>query len=309
MYYTGITATDTRGVVPGALWTSRSAPSDRQWSSVTYGKGLFVAVSNSDSSGNVMTSPDGVVWTKRDAPTGNWNKVTFGNGLFVAVGSGPTNYIMTSPDGINWTARTSSSIGVHVDVIYANNIFVCIVRGTLVNSGSLVSTDGITWAAGGRTFIQCTSIAYGNGVFVSVANAGTNRVSTSTDGITWTATSAPSNLSWTSVTYGNGLFVAVSLTANGFGQSIMTSPDGINWTMRDHPVANNWTSVVYGNSQFVVVGSDGTGDRVMTSPDGITWTDQASAEDNYWIDVTYSQPLNRFVAVSIDGTNRVMTSL
>ena len=44
----------------------------------------------------------------------------------------------------------------------------------------------------------------------------------------------------------------------------------------------------------------------MTSPDGITWTARVSAENNSWRGITYANGL--FVAVSIDGVNRVMTS-
>jgi hypothetical protein len=43
----------------------------------------------------------------------------------------------------------------------------------------------------------------------------------------------------------------------------------------------------------------------MTSPDGVNWTTRAAAEGNTWVDVAYG-PL--FVAVSVNGTNRVMTS-
>lgn len=43
----------------------------------------------------------------------------------------------------------------------------------------------------------------------------------------------------------------------------------------------------------------------MTSPDGITWTSRTAAQANSWSSVTYGNGL--FVAVSYDGTNRVMT--
>ncbi len=44
----------------------------------------------------------------------------------------------------------------------------------------------------------------------------------------------------------------------------------------------------------------------MTSPDGITWTPQAASAANNWNAVTYGN--GQFVAVSSNGTNRVMTS-
>jgi alpha-tubulin suppressor-like RCC1 family protein len=171
----------------------------------------------------------------------------------------------------------------------------------------MTSPDGITWTS--RTSAAAngwTSVTYGNGVFVAVANTGTgNRVMTSPDGITWTSSTTAVNNNWCGVTYGNGVFVAVAPT--GTGNRVMTSPDGITWTIRSSAADNGWTSVTYGNGLFVAVSLTGTGNRVMTSPDGITWTSRTSAADNGWTSVGYGN--NLFVAVSLNGTgNRVMTS-
>ena len=54
------------------------------------------------------------------------------------------------------------------------------------------------------------SATYGNGLFVAVAQDGTNPVMTSPDGIIWTVRAVAEANPWYSVTYGNGLFVAVS---------------------------------------------------------------------------------------------------
>lgn len=95
---------------PGTDWTARTSAADNIWESVSYGNGLFVAVS-SNGTDRVMTSPDGATWTGRAAAVNNnWQSVTFGNGLFVAVASSGTgNRVMTSPDGITWTSRTSAA--------------------------------------------------------------------------------------------------------------------------------------------------------------------------------------------------------
>ena len=161
---------------------------------------------------------------------------------------------------------------------------------------------GINWTARSAAKANAWwSVTYGNGLFVAVSYAGTNRVMTSPDGITWTARSAAEANQWRSVTYGNGLFVAVS--DNGTNR-VMTSPNGITWTARSAAEVNQWYSVTYGNGLFVAVSYGGT-NRVMTSPDGITWTAR-SAEESGWASVTYGNGL--FVAVSDNGTNRVMTS-
>jgi len=65
----------------------------------------FVSVGNR---GNIITSSDGISWTKRTSGTPKeLYGVTSGNGLFVTVGFFGT--ILTSPDGITWTERTSGT--------------------------------------------------------------------------------------------------------------------------------------------------------------------------------------------------------
>jgi hypothetical protein len=211
----------------GITWTNRIAAEPNDWTSVTYGNGLFVAVSWNGTN-RVMTSPDGITWTSRSAAAEtNWKGVTYGNSLFVAVSysqQGPIgNRVMTSPDGITWTSRISAA---------ENN-----------------------W----------TDVNYGNGLFVAVSSNGTgNRVMTSPDGITWTSRSSAADNPWSSVTYGDGLFVAVSGGSAFPTNRVMTSPDGITWTSRSS-VNSTWTSVTYGNGLFVAVANT-TAVRVMTSP-------------------------------------------
>ncbi len=282
---------------------------ERNWSSITYGNGLYVAVANSGTGNRVMTSPDGINWTSRtSASDNNWSSVTYGNGVFVAVADGgpvTANLVMTSPDGINWTSRSASS-NAWKSVTYGNGLFVA-VSSSGTTARVMTSSNGIAWT--NRTASSnnnWSGVTYGNGQFVAVANTGaTNRVMTSTDGITWTGRSAAAASDWKSITYGNGLYVAVA--NNGTGNRVMTSPDGITWTGRTASAANSWTGITYVNGLFVAVANSGTGNRVMTSPDGITWTSRNAAAENSWSGVTNGNGL--FVAVAGSGMgNRVMTS-
>jgi outer membrane protein OmpA-like peptidoglycan-associated protein len=137
----------------------------------------------------------------------------------------------------------------------------------------------------------------------------TNRVMTSTDGITWTNRSIPTSSSgsqWKSVTWGNNKFVAISDT--GFNDRVMTSPDGVTWTYAQAIHNGNWSSIAYGNNLFVVTASNPgmSSDYVMTSSDGITWTPRTAAAAVSWTSVVYGG--GKFVAVASSGSNRVMTS-
>jgi hypothetical protein len=178
----------------------------------------------------------------------------------------------------------------------------------------MFSPDGIHWGQSPAPANAWTSVTYGNGLFVAVANTGIgSRVMTSPDGFDWTSRTSAADNAWNSVTYGEvggqGLFVAVA--TNGSGNRVMTSPDGITWTSRTSATDKAWQSVTYGSGLFVAVAIDGTGNDVMTSPNGVTWTSRASAVGNVWMGVSYGNGL--FVAVGYvvvgDGADsRVMTS-
>lgn len=85
----------------GEIWTAYPVPENNLWTSVTYGNGVYVAVSQTGSN-RVMRSTDGVNWTAHLA-TANipWTSVTYGNGKFVAVAAGGINKVMISSDGIS----------------------------------------------------------------------------------------------------------------------------------------------------------------------------------------------------------------
>jgi len=255
---------------------------ERNWSSVTYGNGLYVAVANSGTGNRVMTSPDGINWTSRTSATDNsWSSITYGNGLFVAVSStGTTARVMTSSNGITWAIRTASSNNNWSGVTYGNGQFVAVANTGATNL-VMTSPDGITWT--GRSAAAASewkSITYGNGLYVAVANNGAgNRVMTSPDGITWTSRTASAANSWTGITYVNGLYVAVA--NSGTGNRVMTSPDGITWTSRNAASENSWSGVANGNGLFVAVAGSGMGNRVMTSSNGTNWTTSKSPTD-YW---------------------------
>jgi hypothetical protein len=126
-----------------------------------------------------MTSPDGINWTARTAPSPDnsaWRSITYGDGLFVAVASSGTHKVMTSPDGINWTART------------------------------VPSPDDSGWL----------SVTYGNGLFVAGAASGTHKVMTSPDGINWSSKTSISTFNQpifsggTTVTFTEGVFFMTS---------------------------------------------------------------------------------------------------
>ncbi len=207
----------------GITWAPRVAAEANSWYSVTYGNGLFAAVSI-DGTNRIMTSPDGITWTPRAVPEENWwYSITYGNGLFVAVAGSGTNRVMTSPDGITWTARAAAEANMWYSITYGNGLFIASAISGM--NRLMTSPDGITWTA--RAAAEANlyySITYGNGVFIGVSPGGINRVMTSPDGITWTARAAAEANAWWSIAYGNGLFAAVSTDG---ANRVMTSREPV----------------------------------------------------------------------------------
>jgi hypothetical protein len=183
------------------------------------------------------------------------------------------------------------------------------------NTNPASSPDGITWTVHNTVDLRANSsgaVAFGNGVFVAPSGGGWDqRVTTSADGVNWTAHDSALPPSWPSsgpvsaITYGGGQFVAV-----GGGGAIATSPDGINWTARTSGVTTDFTGIAYGNGLYVAVGTWYVNPThpVVVSSDGINWTAVPAANvfNAKWIRIAFGE--GRFVARSYQGGPAFMYS-
>ena len=148
-----------------------SLPASRDWSSVTYGNGKFVAVASGSDKGAYST--DGINWTEISMPAGRrWSSVTYGSGKFVAVADGIINKGAYSTDGISWTEMTLPASGNWASVTYGGGKFIAVVNNS---SAAAYSTDGINWSAMTMpASSKWQSVTYGNGKFVAVVFTGAN---------------------------------------------------------------------------------------------------------------------------------------
>lgn len=97
---------------------------------------LFVAVG---ASGTLLTSTNGVAWTKRTSGTTVYlSDVTYGNGHYVAVGNTRT---LRSADGVTWSFTANSTYLYRV--AYCAGAF----RAAGKNGVVWTSADGLTWSA------------------------------------------------------------------------------------------------------------------------------------------------------------------
>ena len=191
--YTSWISTSTDGI----NWTSRTPSEPMQFTDISYGNGLFVAVSKNIGSDRIMTSPDGITWTSRTTSINpEFIGVAYGNGIWVAVcssSSGGTTF--TSYDGLNWDEQATSFNS--TTILFADGKF---------TTGSRYSVDGFTWISNSIPFSP-KSITYGNGYFVAVTDSGTNRIAYSTNAINWTSTPAASVADFETIAFGNNRFV------------------------------------------------------------------------------------------------------
>ena len=158
---------------------------------------------------------------------------------------------------------------------------------------------GTTWTAGtalpASTFV---SIAYGNGVYVTVG--GTSSAASSTNGSTWTTRTIPTlgAGTYSAVAYGDESFVAIS-TSN---LATAVSANGNSWTAGgDLPSSTTWNSVAYGNGRFVAIAT-GTRSVAISLDKGTSWkaVTPGLPVSTTWTKIAYGQGL--FLAIASGGT-------
>ena len=274
-------------VVDG-VWTEMTMPASREWKSVTYGDGKYVAIAHNSSA--AAYSINGITWTETTLPvSSDWQSVTYGDGKYVAVEYNIAKGAY-STDGISWTEMSMPSYH-WISVTYGNGKFVVVAENS--NKGAY-STDGINWT---ETTLPASSrwqsVTYGDGKYVAVAYS-SSVGAYSTDGITWVEMSMPEK-NWRDVTYGDGKYVAVAYRSeNG-----VYSTDGINWTEMTMPAKSRWRSVTYSDGKFVAIASDSANGAYST--DGITWIGTTMPASIDWRSVTYGG--GKYVAVAFNSAN------
>lgn len=221
-----------------------------------------------------------------------------------------------------WTSRSTSSVSTTAwsGLAYAPSIntWVAVARtGTnrLAVSGASGTIAGISWIFGGlaqnnamRDVVWCSGL----NLFAAVSSGGTNRVQTSTDGVSWTVRTAAGANSWECMSYSPSLNrICAFATSATPVQQCMTSTDGTTWVFSTtfpsiffFPQATTWSPDV---GKFVVLGQ-GVTNPCAYSTDGVNWTQGSGLDNISWRSVCWSTEVGLYVAVAESGTNRVATS-
>jgi len=243
------------------------------WEHLIYANGLFVAVDNGTGTPNaVMTSPDGINWTRRTTPAisgAELQAIVYDGSAFIIFAGNNSTKQLYSTDGITWIQRTMNDQFPLFGGAYGGGIYV-ITRGSIH-----YSTDAINWI-----YLSATSgwgretTDYVNGNFVTIGNNGTGQASTfigvSSNGSSWVQRAIPLS-SLGRIAYGNGVHV-LTRGRNPGSDQVMVSSDLITWNI--HPVglgSTLWNDITFDNGLFVMTANDVSGTKVATSPDGINW--------------------------------------
>lgn len=187
----------------------------RDWSSVCYGNGYFVAVAKGSEycaywSGSGMWTEVAVSSTARD-----WSDVCFFKDKYIAL-AGTSDTIAYSNDRKTWNEVTLPSRDWKSLACNDNYIVV------IANNSNLYeySTDGITWNTGiiSETPRSWNSICYGNNMFVAISTDG--YCAYSVDGISWSEIAIDSK-NYKAICNGKDKFVVVPSSSSN---SLILSP-------------------------------------------------------------------------------------
>lgn len=249
----------------------------------------YVAVGDE---GVILTSSNGVDWTKRVSGAYFFNGVAYGlagnSGIYVTVGN--SGALVTSADGEIWVEGDSGVTSNLNDVAYVNSRFVAIGDGGVV----LVSLDGTEWESvttGVST--NFLDITYGNDLYIIVGSGGS--IVRSGDLSAFDETLAP-----TSVTFNTVVFDGTRFTIGGTSNALYTTENGIALTLRNSPVDTILSMVrsvlTNDTDKFILTGPSGF---VATSDGDFDWRDRNSGVADNLNDVVFASEL--FVAVGDAG--------
>jgi hypothetical protein len=282
------------------VWTWRNPlPTGSTLLGIAHGNGKFVAVGWNYGPGAIITSLDGITWSRQTATNlTTLRAITYGAGLFVAVGD--PGVILSSADAVSWTNQVSGVTDPLFGITYGDGLFV-----TVGHSGTiLTSPDAKNWTSrnSGSTD-SLRAIAFGNGRYVAVGKDEEAILDvvilTSEDGISWTTREAQGDqfTEIHSIVFGNGMFVAVGDNGVTVPTFVMSSTDGISWAQNPGQGARAGGGVAFGKGLFVAV-SDIYG-QISTSKDGQQWTQQGSPVVTALYNIAYAD--DTFVAVGLTG--------
>lgn len=285
--------------IPQVASYSNTTPFTFYINQIQYANSIFMASGYFGvNSALVLTSSDGVTWTKQNLASTipRFKSVAYGNGNWVAIPYNLNDYLYVSADnGVTWTAvNVTTSAGSDCSsVAYVNNLWVSCWYSGYMFTTTTPATAGWTSNTAWRTYVRSNG-SFGNPQ--SIGHNGTNYIFTGQYiGIIY----SPDLSTFTS--YGNvggGLYMQNGIEAvgiaysstyskwycntrgSGLTNSVYQSTDSVNWTKQTVPAYSNSASIqIAGSNSILLIQNTsalGGASAYLKSTDGTTW---ATASD------------------------------
>ena len=232
-------------------------------------KGVAISYTNGVSWGTSLTEIDTLTGQLRSSTRGI-NAITYSGGRYwISPTSGGQLFYSTDKKVWFTTTLPAGTAGTSHSAVYASQATTpyWVSPGTTGTAGRILSsTDGETWVlrtgpAAGTSWIDAAT----NGTLTVLINSD-GSYTTTTDGVTFTASVKPVN-SLRSIIFAGGKFVAVGAS------TALYSLNGTTWTNVSASFgAFSANRVVHDGTQFVAVGAGSATVNTKVSADGITWT-------------------------------------
>lgn len=264
----------------GATWNTASASEANNWQSIAYAEALNLVVAvASTGTHRVMTSADGITWANQTAAAAKpWSGLCWSPdlGLLCAAAGGTgTQQLMTSSDASTWSLVTHPNFHVISGAPPCGSSIMVwsIVTGLLIVLGrdastsdyaTMVSSGGAIWVEE-NTLPDASTASMGGlcdaiaaGVDVLFRQAGTDRVNTTADAVTWTPIDPGYYRLWDCCGWNNTLQIAVSWDTNGTNTllvGIFVSASFTSISPPAGPIAGGQTLTLTGSGFSTIIGT------------------------------------------------------
>jgi hypothetical protein len=169
----------------------------------------------------------------------------------------PAAWTFSAADAITYSHAAASILITRKNIKkikYGNSKYIYVANTGTTNSNSYVesSNNATTWENVISSTDRIEALEFLNNTFIFAGESGI--VSTSPDGITWTARTTGSSETFNAITYDDfdGLYAVI-----GTGTSFFTSPDAVTWTPRTKSTSTQMNALIYDSNLFVYAGNSG----------------------------------------------------
>jgi hypothetical protein len=288
--------TSTDGITWGDF--KRFEPTNINIGTVTAVNGNFIATKVSASGIGMYLSQDGDNWqslgliTSFSSGANQPIAINQSQGLYVAAQI--DGLIKTSTDFFKWNIEyyPPNTSGAHLHLAFVNNLYFSSYTGAAL--GLAVSSDAKSWET--RSIPNVVrSLIHGAGIYCAASNSG--NVITSTDAVTWTA----STVGYTTQQQNKVIFEQNQFVIVGGGGTIGTSTNGTSWTSRTSGITTTIFDITFGNNIYVYVATSGV---IRSSTNAITWTARTSGTTSIIVSIAYGNNIFLFGGLGgVTGTS------